>query len=50
VRRKWTYPHRGPGRPAVPAGTVSLVLRLARENPTWGYRAPRISAGSDRGQ
>jgi putative transposase len=38
VRRKWTYPHRRPGRPAIPAGTVSLVTRLARENPTWGYR------------
>ena len=38
VRRKWTYSHRRPGRPAIPAGTVSLVLRLARENPTWGYR------------
>jgi putative transposase len=38
VRRKWTYPHRRPGRPAIPAGTVSLVLRLAKENPTWGYR------------
>ena len=38
VRRKWTYPHRRPGRPALPAGTVSLVLRLAQENPTWGYR------------
>ena len=30
-------PHR-PGRPSIPAGTVSIVLRLARENPTWGYR------------
>ena len=38
VRRKWTYAHRRPGRPALPAGTVSLVLRLAQENPTWGYR------------
>ena len=38
VRRKWTHPHRRPGRPAIPAGTVSLVLSLARENPTWGYR------------
>ena len=38
VRRKWTYAHRRPGRPALPAGTVSLVLRLAKANPTWGYR------------
>jgi len=37
VRRKWTQPHR-PGRPSIPAGTVAIVLRLARENPTWGYR------------
>ena len=37
VRRKWTYAHR-PGRPSIPAGTVSIILRLARENPTWGYR------------
>ena len=38
VRRRWTYPHRRPGRPRVLAGTVALVLRLAKENPTWGYR------------
>ena len=31
-------PRRHPGRPSVPSGTVSLVLRLARENSTWGYR------------
>jgi putative transposase len=37
VHRKWTYPHRRPGRPAISAGTVSLVLRLAKENSTWGY-------------
>src|SRR5664280_2305173 len=37
VRRKWIYAHR-PGRPSIPAGTVSIVLRLARENSTWGYR------------
>src|SRR5665213_3947018 len=37
VRRKWIYTHR-PGRPSIPAGTVSTVLRLARENPSWGYR------------
>jgi len=38
VRRKWTYAHRRPGRPRLSAGTVSLVIRLAKENPTWGYR------------
>jgi len=37
VRRRWTYPHRS-GRPGVPAGTVEIVLRLAKENPNWGYR------------
>ncbi len=37
VRRKWTYPKRS-GRPKIPAGTVQVVVRLARENPTWGYR------------
>jgi putative transposase len=39
VRRRWTYRQKSrPGRPTVLAGTVRLVLRLARENPTWGYR------------
>jgi putative transposase len=38
VRRRWRYSHRRAGRPVLPAGTVSLVLRLASENPTWGYR------------
>ena len=38
VRRHWTYASRRPGRPSVPAGTISFVLRLVRENPTWGYR------------
>jgi len=37
VRRRWTYPHQ-PGRPSIPAGIVAIVLRLARENSTWGYR------------
>src|SRR6266545_408484 len=37
VRRRWSHPHRR-GRPAVTAELCGLVLRLARENPTWGYR------------
>ena len=37
VRRRWTYPHRHPGRPTLPYETVELICRLARENPRWGY-------------
>src|SRR5215207_294777 len=38
VRRRWTYPHRLPGRPPLDRQVQTLVLRLARENPRWGYR------------
>jgi putative transposase len=37
VRRHWTYRHRR-GRPSVAAEVRALVLRLAKENSTWGYR------------
>ena len=37
VRKRWTYPHRRPGRPLLPKETVELICRLARENPRWGY-------------
>ena len=37
IRRRWTYPHRR-GRPTVTAELRQLVLRMAKENPTWGYR------------
>ncbi len=41
VRRKWTQPPRGRGRPPLEQRVRQLVLRLARENPRWGY--PRIA-------
>ena len=38
VRRRWTYAGRRPGRPSVSEEIHELVLRLARENPRWGYQ------------
>ncbi len=38
VTRKWTQPRRQGGRPALAEQVVALILRLARENPRWGYR------------
>ena len=34
----WTQPQRPPGRPSTSAELRRLALRLAAENPTWGYR------------
>jgi putative transposase len=35
IKRKWRYPSK-PGRPMVSEEIRELVLRLARENPSWG--------------
>jgi putative transposase len=37
VARRWTYPGRV-GRPPIGGEIRELVLRLARENPRWGYQ------------
>jgi putative transposase len=37
VTKKWTYPNRS-GRPPLDDTIATLIARLARENPTWGYQ------------
>jgi len=37
VAQKWTYARKGPGRPPVAQEITDLVLRMARENTSWGY-------------
>lgn len=38
VKRHWTYRYRRIGRPPIAAGIRALVLEMARDSPTWGYR------------
>ena len=40
VAQKWDYSNRKnkqPGRPRIRQVIVNLILRFAKENPTWGY-------------
>lgn len=41
IARRWTYPRCRPGRPPVQAEIRALVLRLAKENPSWASQDPR---------
>jgi len=38
VKRHWTKPHGPPGRPSRSQKLRRLILRMAAESPTWGYR------------
>ena len=38
VAGAWTYLRRGQGRPPLDHGIQQLIIRLARENPYWGYQ------------
>ena len=38
VAQKWNFVHRrSPGRPRIKDEIASLILRMAEENPSWGY-------------
>ena len=39
IAQKWTHPRKGAGRPPTAREVEQLVLRMAEENPGWGYRA-----------
>ena len=38
IARHWTPAKRGAGRPPISTELQQLILRIASENPTWGYR------------
>ena len=37
IARKWTFTPKRPGRPGIMPEISSLILRMATENPAWGY-------------
>ncbi len=41
IARHWTYTHRRPGRPRTNKLITELILKMATENPFWGYTSIR---------
>ena len=37
IAQKWTNDRKGPGRPRIAQEITNLILRMARENVSWGY-------------
>jgi hypothetical protein len=44
VRRKWRQSPAKSGRPPLAEDLTALILRLAKDNPTWGYTDPGRTA------
>jgi putative transposase len=44
VAGAWTYPRLGQGRPQLDQDVQQLIIRLATENPRWGYQRPMPTA------
>ena len=38
IARHWTQPRRAPGRPCTSVELRCLIIEMATNNPTWGYR------------
>jgi putative transposase len=38
IAGSWTYPHRQTGRPPLNPEVQQLIVRLAKQNPHWGYQ------------
>jgi hypothetical protein len=39
IARQWTFEPKRAGRPGIMHGILSLIVRMATENPTWGLHA-----------
>jgi putative transposase len=47
IAPKWNYSHRrGPGRPRVMTAIADLIVKMAIENPSWGYTRIRGALGN----
>src|ERR1700736_528253 len=50
IAQKWSFTHRrGPGRPGIMRHISELIVRMAQDNPSWGYtRIPGAVANLSR--
>ena len=46
IARRWTYRRKGPGRPRTMKVIADLILKMAIENPFWGYTSIRDRLGN----